>query len=479
MGGARRRGQTHAMSIRALIPATVAAALLLVPAAAPADPVLTGSAPVSGIPGRIAQGFDGNDWVAIGGAKLGRVAPDGTVTEFPSPGGVEIQGLVSGPSAAGGPDDRIWLSYNGGVAAWNPATNTGQNFPVATINAAQGIARDNDGNLWVVDSNDGMVEVAPNGTKIQDVAVAGSSGRDIALGSDGRLWWVDFALGKVHATTTANPAVTSDFNIGGNGPQAIAAGPAGLLAFGNPGTNPQSVGTITTGGDFKTVNTALDPFGVAYGGDGAFWFARFAGQDLARLTTDGTLTTPITFPANSGPRRIAAGPNGTLFVSLETAKAIARVTGVTAPPPPPAATTDAPAGDAGPAPTTLPDKTAPAISRFSLAPKAFAIGSTVGTIAYTLSEGGSVVVTIEKVKTGHKRGGRCRATGKGKACVRYVQVKRFRHASVAGTNGLRFTGQFGRQRLSAGTYRLTIVAFDAVGNASPAAATRFRVSSGK
>src|SRR3954463_11192846 len=221
------------MFIRALIPASVAAALLLVPATAPADPTLTGTAPVSGPPGRIAQGFDGNDWVAVGGAKLGRVAPDGTVTEFASPGGVEIQGLVSGPSAAGGPDDRIWLSYNGGVAAWNPATNTGQSFPIATINTAQGIARDNDGNLWVVDSNDGLVEVAPNGTKIQDVAVAGSGGRDIALGSDGRLWWADFAGKAIRATTTANPAVTSTF-AADSGPQGIAAGPAGQLAYADP-----------------------------------------------------------------------------------------------------------------------------------------------------------------------------------------------------------------------------------------------------
>src|SRR3954451_7728184 len=272
------------MSIRALIPAAVTAAVLLVPAAAPADPTLTGiSQNVSGTPGRIAQGFDGNDWVAIGGAKLGRVAPDGTVTEFPSPGGVEIQSLVSGPSAAGGADDRIWLSYNGGVAAWNPATNTGQNFPIATITAAQGIAKDAGGNLWVVDSSDGLTEVGPDGTKIQDVAVAGSGGRDIALGSDGRLWWADFAGAAVRATTTANPAVTTTYATGG-GPQGIAAGPAGQLAFANPSN---AVGRISTAGDVQPTSTpATDPFGVAYGADGAYWIAQFNTQSLGRLTPD-------------------------------------------------------------------------------------------------------------------------------------------------------------------------------------------------
>src|SRR3954463_1189735 len=270
---------------RLLLPASVAAALLLVPAGAAADPTLSGMSPVTGTPGRIALGFDGNDWVAISGAKLGRVAPDGTVTEFPSPGGVEIQGLTSGPSTAGGPDNRIWLSYNGGVAAWNPATNTGQNFPIATITAAQGIAKDAGGNLWVVDSSDGLTEVGPDGTKIQDVAGAGSGGRDIALGSDGRLWWADFAAGAIRATTTANPAVTTTFATGG-GPQGIGAGPAGQLplphpphpgsgagpagqlAFANPSN---AVGRISTAGDVQPTSTpATDPFGVAYGADGAY-----------------------------------------------------------------------------------------------------------------------------------------------------------------------------------------------------------------
>src|SRR3954452_18801035 len=463
---------------RLLLPASVAAALLLVPAGADADPTLSGMSPVTGTPGRIAQGFDGNDWVAIFRAELGRVAPDGTVTEFPSPGGVEIQGLTSGPSTAGGPDNRIWLSYNGGVAAWNPATNTAQNFPIAKITAAQGIAKDAGGNLWVVDSSDGLTEVGPDGTKIQDVAVAGSGGRDIALGSDGRLWWADFAAGAIRATTTANPAVTTTYATGG-GPQGIGAGPAGQLAFANPSN---AVGRISTAGDVQPTSTpATDPFGVAYGADGAYWIAQFNTQSLARLTPDGALTTPIAFPAGSGPRRIAAGANNTLFVRLETSKAIARVTGVTAPPPPPppAATTPAPETSTPPVTPAAPDRTPPAISRFSMSAKSIAVGSTVATIAFTLSEGGSVVVTIEKVKGGHLRGATCRATGKGRSCLRYVAVKRIRHASVAGGNGLRFSGRFGRTRLSPGAYRLSLVAVDRAGNASAPVRTRFRVSGGR
>ena len=49
---------------------------------------------------------------------------------------------------------------------------------------------------------------------------------------------------------------------------------------------------------------------------------------MARLTPGGGYTTPIALPAGSGPRRIAAGADNTLWVTLETSKQIARITGV-------------------------------------------------------------------------------------------------------------------------------------------------------
>ena len=85
------------------------------------------------------------------------------------------------------------------------------------------MATDGDGNVWVTDS-DGVVRVntaaAPT---FDDFIVAGASGREIALGGDGRMWWADFGGNAIQATTTAG--VTTKATDLTSGAQGIAAGP--------------------------------------------------------------------------------------------------------------------------------------------------------------------------------------------------------------------------------------------------------------
>ena len=95
-----------------------------------------------------------------------------------------------------------------------------------------------------------------------------------------------------------------------------------------------------------------DPFGIVLGNDGAYWTARFASGDLGRIAPDGTVTA-LAIGAGTGPRQIAKGPGDTLFVGLETAMKVARVTGVSAPPPPPVPAPPAPVPAPVAAPLTL------------------------------------------------------------------------------------------------------------------------------
>ena len=75
---------------------------------------------------------------------------------------------------------------------------------------------------------------------------------------------------------------------------------------------------------------ASDPFGVTFAPDGAYWVARSQANDLLRLTPDGKTTTLTGFAPSGGvgPRKIATGPNNTLWVTLDTPEKVARVTGV-------------------------------------------------------------------------------------------------------------------------------------------------------
>ena len=114
----------------------------------------------------------------------------------------------------------------------------------------------------------------------------------------------------------------------GSGLQAIAAGPKGQIAYADPTSNPQRVGRITAGGKAKRTIAPGDPFGVAFGADRAYWMPRFAAGDLVRLTPEGQLSTLKGLGKSSGPRRIARGPGGTLWVTLDGADKVARVSGV-------------------------------------------------------------------------------------------------------------------------------------------------------
>ncbi len=305
--------------------AATAAALTLPVASAPvaADPVLNGTFPVSGVGtnNQITPGPDGNMWVTLdaAGKDVAKIAPDGTVTEYDSAN-------MSAPiGIAAGPDGNLWVTQSNGVARFSPADpENAQKFTIAAITDPRGITAGPDGNLWT-GSADKVVRIPPaNPAGFTSFGATGVQGaRWIATGTDGNLWVADFGGQQIVRVTTAGAG--TPFPTGG-GPQGIAAGPAGQVAFGDPGTNPQTIGLLTT-----TIATTQvpgkDPFGVTFAADGAYWVAQFAGDDLGRLTPTGQYST-LSLGAGSGPRQISAGPADTVWVTLDTADRIARVSGV-------------------------------------------------------------------------------------------------------------------------------------------------------
>lgn len=437
--------------------ALVAAAVVACCAAAPARAaVLDGSFAPSGGPRALALGPDGNVWFALaaGGTnkEFGRIAPDGTITEYDMPGGQTVEGVVAGPNASGGPADRVWVAFDGGVAKIDPA-NPGAPivYPVNTLGAARDIAPDRDGNLWVVDGLDGLVKVAPNGVKLADVPVNGSGGRKIVLGNDGRMLWTDFSGQAVWATQTSAPYTTSAVapNLG-DGPQALATRPGGPVVFGLPGNR---IGRFLLGGaPVFTTDTGGDAgFGVTYADDLGFWVTRFARDGLGRLSEDGSYTTPIAFPAGSGPRNIARGAGGTLWVSLEGTNRIARVSKVDFP---------VDAGQGGVQGQPARDTVRPRLTALRLDAKRRRLG-------VTLSEAATLRIAIDRRATGRRKGKRCLAPRKarrGKRCVRHVRTRFLRKPVAAGRRRVSLGG-----RLRPGRYRVSVVAVDAAGNRSAVA----------
>src|SRR3954470_22137226 len=472
--------------MRRLLPLALATCLLAVPGAALAAPALDGSFTVSGEPQRLTLGPDGNVWFTLANSsaskEFGRIKPDGTVTEYDTPADHSVIGITAGM------DGNLWMtSPSFGVIRVNPANPTaGTAFPILNLVQAQTIVAGPDGNLWT-GSGDKIFKVGTDGGEKDHYTVIGLSARGIAAGGDGNLWVADFTgtsgtAGRIiKAPTNTPPSDAMKFD-SGRQPQEVSAGPSGQLGFSQPTVPPQFFGRIDYSGFIQQTNvpTGTDPFGIVFGNDLAYWTAEFGANALGRVTTAGAHT-QLPLAAASGPRYLTKGANDTLWVGLQTAKKIARITGVSAPatPPPP------PAG-------TPPDTTAPAVTTYALSSKvirAFASGGSTARatrgakVSYTLTEPATAAFTVQRLTKGRrvkvKGKTRCvrrtRANARRKKCTRRVPVGSFTRPSGVGPNVFTFTGRLRTRALKPGRYRLLLVATDAAGNASPPRALRFRV----
>jgi streptogramin lyase len=285
----------------------------------------------------IAQGPDGNMWVTTqNGNKVARITPAGDVQEFDS--------IQSGYGIAAGPDGNLWVSTDAGVVKIPPANPAGATAFDVGLQSGRGIVAGPDGRMWVAGTDEliSFDPTDPTGTKDENPVPDGLAAKGMAVGSDGLLWIADNNGRVISATPTLTPTfVPYDIRINNaGGAQDVAGGPNGQVAYAAPQTSPQTVGRITSGGTALKTNlpNGSDPFGVTFAPDGAYWFAFFQANKLLRMTPGGQTSDLTGFSAAAGPRKIATGPDDTLWVTLDNAEKVARITGVEAAPTEPATT---------------------------------------------------------------------------------------------------------------------------------------------
>jgi hypothetical protein len=110
-------------------------------------------------------------------------------------------------------------------------------------------------------------------------------------------------------------------------------------------------------------------------------------------------------------------------------------------------------------------------------PAAFRAGRS-STVRVTLSEGASIVLRVERVRSGRRKAGRCvkpSRAPRGARCKRFEGAGTLTRAGVAGPNSIAFRGRVGGRSLPPGGYRLSLVATDAAGNASTPRRLLFRI----
>ena len=102
------------------------------------------------VPSGIAAGPDGNMWFTeYQGNAIGRITPDGTITEYPLPtAGSQPNGIAAGP------DGNLWFTeYAGNQIGRITPAGTITEYPLPTADGLPNeIAAGPDGNLWFTES---------------------------------------------------------------------------------------------------------------------------------------------------------------------------------------------------------------------------------------------------------------------------------------------------------------------------------------
>jgi streptogramin lyase len=315
----------------ALAGAVLIATLALAPSAL-AEPKVDGIFPLKseiGQNNKLVTGPDGNIWLTLSSAEadFAKLTPSGDVEEL------EVDDVAFPKGIAVGPEGRLWVTQNERLVSFEPEepNDTHEKFDLAAIKGESSIVAGPDGNLWV--AGDGAVlrvdpDDAANPTEFK---IAGLSPRDIDV-AGGSIVVADTGVNRIVTLTTAGAQV--DYSVGAK-VQGLAGSPDGLIGFSQPDS--KEVGLLAPQGTPQLFPQGEDPFGVAYGPDGAFWIVRAVGGGLTRLSATGQLSLLNGLPATSNvsARQIAAGPNNTLWVTLVNPAnpgAVARVSGVELPP---------------------------------------------------------------------------------------------------------------------------------------------------
>ncbi len=151
------------------------------------------SYPTTGIPQELAEGPDGAIWFTETGGLIGRLSPQGALSEFSAPenSSVDARAIIAGG------DENLWFFGDGAVGR---ITTSGQvtQWPVAQAIAGDGVgqmARTADGRIWFVtaDSSDRCFDLAllhPNGSEAlwELTEPCSPFAPGLTAGPDGRLW---------------------------------------------------------------------------------------------------------------------------------------------------------------------------------------------------------------------------------------------------------------------------------------------------
>jgi virginiamycin B lyase len=262
----------------------------------------------------VAAGPDGNlcfterGTIAAPGNKVGRITPEGVITEWtlPNPGSRPL-GITAGP------DGNVWFAEQSGnrIGRIDPATGTITEFPLPNPNSQPWeITGGPDGNVWFTEFTGNRIgRITPEGVIAElTVPTPASQPNTIRRGPDLNPG-DNCAFQREVLDESAFAARYGSF-----GACVTRLATTKTLWFTETAAN--RVAQVTTDGDifeYAIPTPGSQPIGITHGRDGAVWFAELAANKIGRLDVK-TVGKPIA----PGVRAVEA-VDAALLVTLDPA----------------------------------------------------------------------------------------------------------------------------------------------------------------
>ncbi len=232
-------------------------------------------------PQTLAERPDGALWFTDTWASaIGRLSPNGKLTEFKQKPGSQPYGITVGP------DGALWFTELG-FDKIGRITTTGKvtEFPLKTPGAApQQIVVGSDRALWFTEYVSNKIGRITTKGVIREFQLPKKSGpAGIAAGKDGALWFTEYAANKIGRITTAGKITQLKLQYNNEGPDGIVALPNGTLA--HVTYNDSSVGVITNGkiSETEIQNGGRNPNSLAVGPGGQIFVTEYNANKIARV----------------------------------------------------------------------------------------------------------------------------------------------------------------------------------------------------
>ena len=280
---------------------------------------------LSEIADNMVLGPDGDIWFAdMGTTSIGKIAPNGTITEYPLAMGAIPTNITVGP------DGNLWFSDNSGAIGRITTSGSVHEFTSGLQTGAvpDAIAPGPDGNVWFTDqygNQRAIGRVTPSGQITEFTAGLNDDlPLDITAGADGNLWVPQASMDPVTPSAVAEitpsgriTEITNGVNPTGlEDGDSILAGPNGALWF-TDSRSPNAIGrivispiaitgpTTAVSSTAATISGSVTPLAdtsavsIQYGTSPSLGSATPAGSLAASTTTESVTGTLTALPANT------------------------------------------------------------------------------------------------------------------------------------------------------------------------------------